>query len=524
MPKTLRLFACAALAACAAQIASLPTLAADLRIALASEVTSLDPHYFNVAANNNIAWHVFDALTRVDENARLVPGLAESWRAVDATTWEFKLRKGIRFHDGAELTAEDVVFSLERPATIANSPGSFVPFTRQLVQVRAPDRYTVVLKTERPYAMVPYDVNSIFIVSRRAARRAGTEEFNSGRAAVGTGPYRLARFARGDRVELVRHDAHWEGRPAWDKVIFRMVPNNAARTAALLAGDVDLIEQIPPADVVKLRANGAVHLAQKVSWRTIFFHLEQGLDRVPSITGADGRPLDRNPLKDVRVRRAISKAINRQAIAERVMEGLALPAGNLVSPGVFGHAADLKPEIHDPEGAKKLLAAAGFPDGFGLVVHAPNDRYVNDDRVAQAVAQMLARVGIRARVTTLPFSVYVSKARNREFAFAMLGWGSYSGDLALRSLVATFDAAKGYGTWNWGRYSDPRLDALTERALATVDPTAREPIAQDAMRAAMASLAVIPLHHQIATWAMRRDLDYAARTDEYTLAHHVRPR
>jgi peptide/nickel transport system substrate-binding protein len=386
------------------------------------------------------------------------------------------------------------------------------------------DRYTIVFKTARPYAMVPYDLNSVFIVSRRAARRAATEDFNSGRAAVGTGPYRVARFARGDRVELVRHDAYRDGRPAWDRVTFRMVPNSAARTAALLAGDVDVIEQIPSADVVKLRTNPSVHLEQKVSWRTIFFHLEQGLDRVSSMTDADGRPLARNPLKDVRVRRAISQAINRQAIVERVMEGLAVPAANLVSPGVFGHVADLKPDAYDPEGAKRLLADAGFTKGFGITVHAPNDRYVNDDRIAQAVAQMLARVGIRARVTTLPFSVYVSKARNREFGFAMLGWGSYSGDLALRSLVATFDATKGYGTWNWGRYSDPAVDALVERSLATVDPAAREPIAQEAMRAAMQARAVIPLHHQVATWAMRKDLAYTGRTDEYTLAHHVRLR
>jgi len=244
----------------------------------------------------------------------------------------------------------------------------------------------------------------------------------------------------------------------------------------------------------------------------------------PVVTALTGRALEANPLKDLRVRRAISKAINREAIVDRVMEGLALPAANLVSPGVFGHAADLKPEPHDPEGAKQLLAAAGYAQGFGLTVHAPNNRYVNDDRIAQAVAQMLARVGIRAQVAALPFSVYVSKARNREFSFAMLGWGSYSGDLALRSLVATFDATKGYGTWNWGRYSSTRVDELVERALATVDPAARAPIAQEAMRAAMQAYAVIPLHHQIVTWAMRRDLAYAARTDEYTLAHHLRRR
>lgn len=498
--------------------------ASELRIAVASEVSSLDPHFFNVAANNNLGWHVFDALTRVDENARLIPGLAESWRAVNPTTWEFKLRRNVKFHDGTELTAADVVFSLDRPRTIGNSPGSFVPFTRPLVDKQAIDRYTVRVKTARPYAMVPYDLNSVFIVSRHAARRASTEDFDSGRAAIGTGPYRVHRFRRGHSVELARHDAYWGSRPAWSKVILRMMPDDATRTAALLAGDVDVIEQIPSADVVKLRAHSAVRLEQRVSWRTIFFQLDQAFDRSPKLTDRAGRPLEANPLKDLRVRRAISQAIDRKVIAERVMEGLALPTANLVAPGVFGHAADLGAEPFDPDGARRLLADAGFPNGFGLTLSAPNDRYLNDYRIAEDVARMLTRVGIRANVEAFPFSVFVSKARNREFSVAMLGWGSFSGDLALRSIVATFDADKGYGTWNWGRYSNPAVDRLIENALATFDDAERESLAQAALRIAMRDLAIIPVQHQVVTWAMRRDLAYTPRTDEYTLAHQVRPR
>jgi len=217
-------------------------------------------------------------------------------------------------------------------------------------------------------------------------------------------------------------------------------------------------------------------------------------------------------------------AINRQAIAERLMDGAALPASNLVSPPVFGYAADLKPDAYDPEGAKRLLAEAGYADGFATTLSAPNNRYVNDEQIAQAVAQMLARVGVRARVEAMPMNVYLPKGAKGELAFAMLGWGSFSGDLALRSLVATPDPKKGFGAFNWSGYSNARVDALIERALTTVDDKAREELARDAMRTAMRDYAVIPLHHQVTTWAMRKTLAYAPRTDEFTFARDVRPR
>jgi len=496
--------------------------ATDLRIALAADVTSVDPHFANLTPNNNIGWHVFDALTHVDENARLIPGLALSWRAVDPTTWEFKLRRGVKFHDGSDFTAEDAVFSIERAANLPN--GQFSGFVQRIIAKQVVDPTTLRLKTAAPYAVLPQDLNSVFIVSRKAAAGAATEDFNSGRAMVGTGPFRFVAFRRGDRVELARNDAYWGGAPAWDRVSFRIMPTDPARLAALLAGDVDLIEQVPPADLARIRARADLQVAQTVSWRTIFFHLDQYRDRAPGLTDRGGRPLARNPFRDARVRLALSKAINRQAIADRVMEGTALPASNLVSPPVFGYAAALKPEPYDPEGAKKLLAAAGYPEGFGMTVHAPNNRYVNDDQIAQAVAQMFAHVGIAARVETQPVSVYLGKGRAGEFAFAMLGWGSFSGDLALRALVATPDAKKGAGTWNWSHYSNARVDALLEQAYATADDAKREALARDAMTIAMQDHAVIPLHHQRVSWAMKKPLAYAARTDEFTFAHRVKPR
>ncbi len=501
--------------------------AAELRIGLAADVTSLDPHYLNVAPNNNAAWHVFDALVHVDANARLVPGLAVSWRAIDPTTWEFKLRKGVKFHDGSDFTAEDVIFSLERAATLAASPGPFASFVKPITAKKIVDPWTIRFKTAAPYAMLPYDLNSIFIVSKKAATGASTEDFNSGRAAVGTGPYKLVRFARGDRIELARNDAYWGGQngklAAWDKVTLRILPADTTRIAALLAGDLDAIENIPTADLIRLKANANFRLEQKVSWRTMLLHMDQYRDHPPHLSDKSGKPLPKNPFKDARVRLAVSKAINRRAIVERVMEGYAIAAGNLVSPPVFGYVDALKPEIYDPETAKKLLAEAGYPDGFALTLHAPNDRYVNDEQVAQAVAQMLARIGIQTKVETMPASVYFAKARAGEFSFALLGWGSFSGDLALRALAATPNAKKGYGAWNWGRYSNPKVDTLLEQGFATLDEKKREALAREAATLALKDVPVILLHHQLASWAMKKGIAYSPRTDEYTFAHHFRP-
>jgi peptide/nickel transport system substrate-binding protein len=497
--------------------------AAELRIGLGADVTSFDPHFLNVAPNNNAAWHVFDALVHVDANARIVPGLALSWHAVDPTTWEFKLRKGVKFHDGSDFTADDVIFSLDRPATLAASPGPFTGFVKPIVSKKIIDPWTIRLKTATPYAMLPYDLNSIFIVSKKVATGATTEDFNSGKAAIGTGPYKLVRFARGNRIELAGNDAYWGGKPAWSAVTLRILHADTSRIAALLAGDVDAIENIPTADLTRLKANANLRLEQKVSWRTLFLHMDQYRDQPPRLTDKSGKPLAKNPFMDARVRLAVSKAINRPAIVERVMEGFAIAAGNLVSPPVFGHVDALKAEAYEPEAAKKLLAEAGYPDGFALTLNAPNDRYVNDDQVAQAVAQMLARVGIQIKVETMPASVYFGKARAGEFSLALLGWGSFSGDLALRALVATPNADKGYGAWNWGRYSNPKVDALLENGFATLDEKKREALAREAATIALKEVPVILLHHQLASWAMKKNITYSPRTDEYTFAHHFRP-
>ena len=508
-------------ALCAAVLAAvLPLQAAaqTLRIGMAADVTAADPHYANIAPNNAVAWHVFDALANVDADTRLVPGLATSWRAIDDTTWEFVLRKGVRFHDGSPFDAHDVEFSIRRAAALAQKGGQFGGFVRAIAEIRIVDPHTIHFKTAKPHAVLPQDLNSIFIVSR-AVGSAATEDFNAGRAAAGTGPFRLESFARGDRVNLVRNEGYWGGKPAWERVTLRIMPQDAARMAALLAGDVDAIENIPTSDVARIARDKRLRIARKISWRTIFLHLDQYRDVPPGVTDANGKALARNPFRDRRVRAALSAAIDRKALVDKVMEGLAEPAGNLVAPPVFAYDPALGPPAYDPKAARQLLAEAGYPDGFRLTLSAPNNRYVNDEQVAQTVAQMWARIGVQvARVEALPAATYFTKGRNGDFGVALLGWGSFAGDLALRSLVATPSPERGWGTWNWSGYSDAQLDRALEQALGTVDQTRREALAKAAMAIAVKDYAVILLHHQVASWAMRAGLDYPGRTDEYTLA------
>lgn len=499
-------------------------MAAELRIGLSGEVTSLDPHFLAAQPNLTVARHVFESLTDVDAQTRLIPGLAERWRAIDATTWEFNLRRGVRFHDGSALTAEDVAFSLARPLSIKGSPGGFAAFVRAVATTTVIDAHTLRIKTKYPYGALPEDLNSILIVSKKHAQNAGPEDFDAGRALVGTGPYRYLRYQRGDRLELTRNELWWGKAPAWDKVTLRIVPADPSRTAALLAGELDVIEHVPSADIKNINKNKDLHVTQTTSWRTILLHLDQYRTQPPGVTDNDGKALAANPFMDLRVRKAISKAINRSAIAERVMEGLAVPAANAVSPGVFGHNSALKAEAYDPEGAKRLLAEAGYPKGFRVTLAGPNNRYVNDEQILQTVAQLLTRIGIQTRVEAAPMSAFLGRVRKEETGFALLGWGSFAADLALRSLVAAPNTEKGYGAWNWGRYANASVDALMEQALGSVDRSRREALAREANTLAMQDLAFIPLHHQVVSWGMRAGLRYTPRTDEFTFAHHFTPR
>jgi peptide/nickel transport system substrate-binding protein len=509
-----------AIAAVSLMSVASPSQGQELKIAVAADVTSIDPHFFNLFPNNNIAEHIFDKLVQMDPDSKMIPGIAVSWKTLDDKTWEFKLRKGVKFHDGSELTAEDVVYSIDRVPNVPNSPGPFTAYTKAIIAKEIVDPYTVRFKYAAPYPLAPNDLSTIYIVSKKVATGASTEDFNSGKAAVGSGRYKLVRYVSGDRVELVRNDNYWGDKSPWQKVTFKIIKNEPARVAALLSSDVDAIEQPPIADLPRLKADPKFTVTSKISHRVIYFNFDHLKRSSPFISAKDGKPLDKNPLTDLRVRHAISKAINRQAIADRVMEGQAIPAGQLVSEKLFGHVPGLKADPYDPEGAKKLLAEAGYPDGFNLTIHGPSGRYVNDEKIVQAVAQMLTRVGINSKVETAPMGPYSARASKQEFSFHMVGWGASTGEASspLRSLLATFDRDKGLGAVNWGRYSNPKVDYVIEQALRQVNDDNRSQMLQQATRMAMDDLGIMPIHFQYTIWGTRKGVQYVPRTDEYTLA------
>src|SRR5687768_881040 len=292
-------------------------LAQDLRIGLASEPTAMDPHYHNLSPNNSLLSHIFESLVGQDERQRLTPDLAESWKAIDATTWEFKLRKNVRWHDGTPFTAEDVIFSFERAPNVEGSPSSFGIYARgkQFTKV---DDHTVHIKTAAPYPLMPNDVSQVFIVSKKHGQGAKTPDYNSGKAAIGTGPYKFVEYTPGNRIVMQRNDQYWGEKSPWQRVTFRGIKSDPSRVAALLAGDVDLIDEVPATDMARLKKDPKVTISQTVSNRIIYLHLDHFRDDSPFVQAKDGGAI-KNPLRDRRVRKAISMAIDREAIISRVM-------------------------------------------------------------------------------------------------------------------------------------------------------------------------------------------------------------
>ncbi len=506
--------------------AASPAVAEDLRIGLAAEPSAMDPHFHNLTPNSALLSHVFERLVETAPDNKLIPGLAESWKTISDTVWEFKLRPNVKWHDGSPFTADDVVFTFERAPNVPNSPSSFAAAVKGKT-IKKIDDLTIQISTASPHPLMPNDLSNLLIISRKNGDGAKTEDYNSGKAAIGTGAYKLVTFVPGDRIEMARNDDYWGGKPAWDKLLFKPIKAGPARVAALLAGDVDFIEDVPTADIEKLKGDSKVSLSQGVSRRVIYFHMDQFRDETPFITAKDGAAI-KNPLKDKRVRLALSKAINRDAIVSRVMEGVAIPASQLLDESFFGTSPKLKPEKYDAEGAKKLLTEAGFPDGFKLTLHGPNGRYTNDVKVAEAVAQMFTRVGVQTSIETLPPAVFFNRASIGakglpEFSFILVGWGADTGETsgALKPLLATFDKDKGTGTANRGRYSNPDLDKLIAEAQATVDDGKRADLLAKASEMAMNDVALIVSHYPVNTWGVRKGLKATARADEYTLAKSV---
>ena len=496
-----------------------------LTIGVSLETPSIDPHFYTYKNSNQIAQQIFDPLIRQDANQQFIPGLAVSWKPINETTWEAKLRQGVKWHDGSPFTADDVLFNVERAK--AGIPGSPTTATRNFLLGdkvwKKIDDYTIHMVTPKPHANFAGDMSEVVIVSRKHGQGAATKDYNAGPAAIGTGPYKFVEFVAGDRVVLEANPDYWGGKPEWDRVVIKPIPSGPARLAALLSGTVDVINDVPTDDIEALRKNPkvAVHLAP--SNLIIRFIIGHGRMTYPWVRTNDGKPMFPNPLKDWRVRKALSLAIDRQRIVDRVMAGTAIPAGQAQPPGGHAYDPDLKPDPYDPEQAKTLLARAGYGDGFQLTVHSPGDRYPNDKRIGEAVVQMLGRIGLKTSLEIVPNAVFSSRASKGEFAFFVGAWGTPSGDGGnfLIHGLHSFQPGKRLGAANWGRYSNRDFDEIVEKTVSEVDPVKRENLVRDAWRMATKDVANVWVLWVANTWASRSDIVVDKRVDSHTMGQTI---
>ncbi|WP_316860597.1 ABC transporter substrate-binding protein [uncultured Cohaesibacter sp.] len=500
-------------------LATPAALAADLKIGIAGSPTSMDPQFYVIGTNSAMARNIFDGLVNQDDRQQLTPALATEWNAVDPKTWRFHLREGVKFHDGSDLDAQDVVASIARVKLASeNSPSSFMPYVKGITSVTAIDPMTVEFKTDVAMPLLPNNLSRIAILPSEEGETASSV-LNTGKGVIGTGPFKFVSWIPDSTIELTRNDAYWGTKPDWDNVTFKVFADSSARVASLLSGDVDMIEQVPPANIGTLEKNGSTDIVTNSSNRVMYLHMDQDRDVSPFAKGPNGE----NPLKNVRVRHGLSLAINRQAIIDRIMDKQGVPAGQLVPDGYTGYVESLKPDPYDPKKAKELFAEAGYPNGFDLTFHASNDRYPNDSLVAQAIGQMFTRAGIDTKIVTLPKSVYFSRASKLEFSFIMGGAAVETGEASgvLGPLLETYSANSGRG--NRGRYSSKAFDEALQRGRSLLDAKERDLALQDAMKIAMDDMGVIPVFFLAHTWGLKDGLTYVGRTDGYTLAANVHP-
>lgn len=500
--------------------------ARDLTVALRTEPSSMDPLFHSLTPNIQMSETIFDPLVRTDANAKPIPALAESW-TVDGNVWLFKLRPNVKFSDGSPFTADDVVFTYARVPKVPNSPSSFSLFLSSVAKVEAVDSLTLKITTKGPSPVLLANLSQVSIMSKKDASGSAPEgkttvELNRGDGLVGTGPYKFVSWKRGDEIVLARNDNYWGKKPAWDKVIYRPISNPAARVAALLAGDVDLVEDPPTDDLPRLTKNKALTVQETPSLRVIYLAMNQSKEVPPGMTGTHGK----NALQDKRVREALSLALDRKAIVQRIMGGVAKPAANLLAYPGFGASKKLS-EVpsSDPVKAKKLLAEAGYPNGFSISLGSPAGRYTNDKNIAQAAAAMWARIGVKTDVQTMAPPVFFKQRDTYAFSSYLGGWAVTSGEMLnpLNALVVTPNKELGLGTTNRSHYSNPELDTLVLQASKTLDDAKRSELLQKAGNTAMADYAILPVHFELSVWAMKKDVHYSGRADQMTLAQDMTP-
>lgn len=510
--------------ACAAALFGAPASAETFRYAFQGDVQSLDPHGLNETFTLGYLGNVYEGLTSYDAELQLQPGLAESWENTEPTVWRFTLRQGVKFHGGEDFDAEDVVFSWKRSLT----PGSDMKgYGAKISDIRVIDPHTIELVTPSPNPILPRELVFLYIMDKGWSEANSATEATSPSAATststyaaqnanGTGPFRLVERQADVRSRLTRFEEYWQEIPTnVTEVLFTPIAQDSTRVAALISGELDLAWPIAVQDWPRLEEAEGVSPLTGPEVRTIFLGFDQFRDELlySSVKGT-------NPLKDVRVREAIVRAVNLQAINERVMRGAATPTGLLIGPQVNGFSEELNaPYEYDPERSQALLAEAGYPDGFTLGMDCPNDRYVNDEQICQAVVGLLARVGVTIELNAQPKARYfakVSPQSGNDTSFYLLGWTPSTVDAhnALFNLLATYDTTKNSGQFNYGHYSNPEIDALTDQVVQETDVDKRNAMIVEAMKLAKDDFAYLPLHQQPLSWGISDRVTVVQRPDD----------
>ncbi|MGQ2979150.1 MAG: ABC transporter substrate-binding protein [Polaromonas sp.] len=485
--------------------------AATLRIGNQGDAQSLDPHSLNESLQLTVVGNVYEPLVTRDRNYKLAPSLATDWKQTSPTVWRFNLRKGVEFHDGTPFTADDVIFSYERAKGDGSDMKSYVG---QIKEIKKIDAHTVDFVLNNPFPILPELFTQWHMMSKKwcetnqatkpVDRRKGIENAASFRA-NGTGPYRVRERQPNVRTTFSRHGSYWgkiDGNV--DEVIFNVIGNDSTRVAALLSGEVDVMEPVPVQDVPRIKAAPALKVLQGPELRVIFLGMDQKRDELlfSSVKG-------KNPFKDKRVRQAFYQAIDIEAIKSRVMRGAATPVATLLAPEIRGYAPDLAKRLpFDVEAAKKLMADAGYGAGFELKMNCPNDRYVNDGEICQAVAANLSRIGVKINLEAETKNNYFPKILRRDTSFYMLGWTPSTVDAhnVLYPILST-PGDGGRGQFNLGAYSNARVDELTNLVASETDDKKRNDMIREALKIHQDEVGHLPLHQQAINWAAKKNIE-----------------
>jgi peptide/nickel transport system substrate-binding protein len=518
-------FALAAVA-CASLAAALPADAKTFKWANAGDVSSMDPYSRNETFLLTFTQNIYDPLVRRDKDLKLEPALAVKWGQTNPTTWFFDLRQGVKFSDGTPFTADDVVFSLNR----ANGPGSNLGGNFASVkEIKKVNDHRVEVITKYPDPLLADKWAAITMMSKawaeknnavNAADMTKNEENFATRNAMGTGPFMLKERRAGERTVLVNNPNWWD-KPTHNltEVIFTPVANPATRVAAIKAGDIDMMYEVPPADTESLKKDPNVAVLEGPETRVVFL----GFDTErPELLESNVK--GKNPFKDKRVREAIHRSIDVDAIKRTVMRGQSFPTNLMVAPGINGYVKELdkRPALLKPDEAKKMLADAGYPNGFEVGMDCPNDRYVNDEKICQAVVAMLAKIGIKVNLRAQTRSLYFAKILRKgdfkpgETSFFMLGWSpaaTYDVHNVFEQLIQTPTAATKKGLFNAGGYSNPAVDKLADSMEQETDKAKRDAMIAQATKLYVDDFAYIPLHQQAVVWAARKNIQLVQPAD-----------